>query len=53
MVQTTWNFKLFDKNKTKQNKTKQNKTKNKNGLKNKTKLNIFDEAVTPFWKSFW
>ena len=29
MVQTTRNFELFDKNKTKQNKTNKNKNKNK------------------------
>ena len=66
MVQTTQNFELFEKtktktkqqNKTKQNKTKQNKIKNKqtnkqtNQKKNGSFKTIFDKALTPFWKTF-
>ena len=48
MVQITRDLEFFDK-KIRFKKTKQNKTKNKNKNKNK---NIFDKALTPFWKTF-
>ena len=36
-LQTARNFELFDK---------------KKGLKKKEKKNVFDKALTPFWKTF-
>ena len=58
IVQTTQNFELLDKNKTKQNKTKQNKTKQNKNKKTKKKqktvffITTFDKELMPFWKTF-
>ena len=59
MGQTTRNFELFDKNKTKQNKTKnktkQNKTKNKtkNRTKQNKKQNNPPKKNTVFYNHLW